>query len=276
MQIGACIDVEALAGYFQNRQNPDGGFCFYSLDESNLNDTCYAVLSLQAIGRKPDNRRVADYLRSYQFADGRFHGVYAAWFVMAALAALDEHCEVDPSGYVLELCKKHRIHETGYIEAQSIFEQTFYLADVLQMLGLEQECRTLGEKLIPYIKEDGSIGAADPGLASTCFGLAILQRAGIPYDDAEKTAGWAREYALTGGGFTKKPLTGLAFMDETYYGLQIFRLLGERPPHEKEMLRFVGGCQNENGGFRRALASGISGFETSYYALESLKVLINV
>ncbi len=68
---------------------------------------------------------------------------------MAALAALDEHCEIDPSGYVLGLCEKHRIHETGYIEAQSIFEQTFYLADVLQMLGLEQECRTLGEKLTP-------------------------------------------------------------------------------------------------------------------------------
>ncbi len=78
------------------------------------------------------------------------------------------------------------------------------------------------------------------------------------------------------GGFTKKPVTGLAFMDETYYGLQIFRLLGQRPPYVKEMLQFVAGCQNENGGFRRALASGIAGFETSYYALESLKVLLNV
>lgn len=65
-------------------------------------------------------------------------------------------------------------------------------------------------------------------------------------------------------------------MDETYYGLQIFRLLGERPPYAEESIRFVAGCQNENGGFRRALASGISGFETSYYALESLRVLLNV
>jgi hypothetical protein len=276
MQFGAYIDVEALARYFQSRQNPDGGFCFHSLDESNPNDTCYAVLSLQAIGRKPGNLRVADYLRSYQSVDGSFRGVYAAWFVVAALAALDEHCAVDPSGYVRELCKKHRIHETGYIESQSIFEQTFYLADVLHMLGLEQECQTPGENLAPYIKPDGSIGAADPGLASTCFGLAILQRADISYDNVEKTAEWACEYALSSGGFTKKPVTGLAFMDETYYGLQIFRLLVRQPPYVKEMLRFVAGCQNENGGFRRALASGIAGFETSYYALESLKVLLNV
>lgn len=50
MQAGSNIDVEALARYFQSRQNPDGGFCFYSLDESNLSDTCYAVLSLHIIG----------------------------------------------------------------------------------------------------------------------------------------------------------------------------------------------------------------------------------
>lgn len=57
------FDVEALARYFQSRQNSDGGFCFYGLDESNLSDTCYAVLSLQIIGRKPDNPRVAGFLR---------------------------------------------------------------------------------------------------------------------------------------------------------------------------------------------------------------------
>jgi hypothetical protein len=276
MQIGTYIDAEALARYFQSRQNPDGGFCFYGLDESNLSDTCYAVLSLCTIGRKPDNDRVADYLRSYQFPDGSFHGIYAAWFTLTALATLGECIEKDPAGYVMTLYKKHRVHEKGYIETESIFEPTFYLADTLHMLGLKQECRAIGEKLVPYVKEEGSIGAANPGLASTYFGLAVLQRAGIHYNNAEKTAGWAGEFALPGGGFTKKPLTGLSFMDETYYGLQIFRLLDERPPYVKEMIQFVAGCQNENGGFRRALASGISGFETSYYALESLKILINV
>ena len=83
-------------------------------------------------------------------------------------------------------------------------------------------------------------------------------------------------YAMPGGGFSKKPYTGLAFMDETYYGLEIFRMLGKRPLYVDETIRFVAGCQNENGGFRRALASGIAGFETSYYALESLRTLLTV
>jgi|AGTN01.3.fsa_nt_gi Uncharacterized protein conserved in archaea len=276
MQIEALIDVEALARYFQTRQNPDGGFCYYSLDESGLSDTCYAVLCLRAIGRNPENDRVADYLRSRQFANGGFHNIYAAWFTLAGLMALGEHVDRDPSEYILAMCKNHQVHEKGYIEAGSSFESTFYLADTLCMLGLKNECKALGKKLIPYIKEDGSIGAANPGLASTYFGLAVLQRAGIPCDNTEKTVAWVRELVLPGGGFSKKPLTRLAFMDETYYGLQIFRLLGAQPPFVDETARFVAGCQNDNGGFRRALASGISGFETSYYALESLKALINI
>ncbi len=276
MQIGALIDANALARYFQTRQNPDGGFCYYSLDESGLSDTCYAVLCLRAIRRNPENDRVADYLRSRQLANGGFRNIYAAWFTLAGLAALGEHVDRDPLEYVLAMCKKHQVHEKGYIEAESSFESTFYLADTLCMLGLKSECKALSEKLTPYIKEDGSIGAVNPGLASTYFGLAVLQRAGIPYDNAEKTTRWACELALHDGGFSKKPLTRLAFMDETYYGLQIFRLLGARPPFVDGMARFVTGCQNDNGGFRRALASGISGFETSYYALESLKVVINI
>ena len=234
------------------------------------------MLTLQIIGRKPDNPRVTDYLRGYQNRDGSFQSVYAAWLVLSALAALGESVDKDTSGYAVSLYRKHRIHETGYIETQSLFEPTYYLADVLHMLDCKQECGALGEKIAPYIKEDGSIGATDPGLASTYYGLAILQRAGIPCNDAEKTAGWACKYALPGGGFTKKPVTGLAFMDETYFGLQIFRLLGERPPYAGEMIRFVARCQNENGGFRRALASGIYGFETSYFALESLRALLNI
>jgi hypothetical protein len=276
MLFGEMIDAEALARYFQSRQNLDGGFCFYSLDESNLSDTCYAVLCLRTIGLKPDNDRVADYLRSYQLADGNFTSIYAAWFTIAALAALGERVDNDPAEYVMALSGKHRIHEKGYIEAESIFEPTFYLADTLCMLGLKHECKALGEKVKSYRKNDGSIGAADPGLASTYFGLTILQRADMLGDGDKEAAVWARNYALADGGFGKKPITGLAFMDETYYGLQIFRTLGVRPPFADSMIRFVAGCQNENGGFRRALASGISGFETSYYALESLKVLINI
>lgn len=50
---GKYFNAEALADYLIRRRNPDGGFCFYSLDESSLNDTFYASLILAALGRTP-------------------------------------------------------------------------------------------------------------------------------------------------------------------------------------------------------------------------------
>ena len=220
---------------------------------------------------------MTDYLRGYQNRDGSFQSVYAAWLVLSALAALGESVDKDTSGYAVSLYRKHRIHETGYIETQSLFEPTYYLADVLHMLDCKQECGALGEKIAPYIKEDGSIGATDPGLASTYYGLAILQRAGIPCNDAEKTAGWACKYALPGGGFTKKPVTGLAFMDETYYRPADFQAAGR-----------TSSVRRRDDTFRRPLpererrlpqGAGVrhlDGFETSYFALESLRALLNI
>jgi hypothetical protein len=58
--------------------------------------------------------------------------------------------------------------------------------------------------------------------------------------------------------------------------LQILRLPCERPPYVKEMIQFVAGCQNENGGFRQVPASNRAEFGTPYYVLESLKVLLNI
>jgi len=39
---------------------------------------------------------------------------------------------------------------------------------------------------------------------------------------------------------------------------------------------FVGSCSVESSGFRWARASGISGFDTSYNAMESLRALVNI
>ncbi|HEY3421952.1 MAG TPA: hypothetical protein VGK13_02255 [Methanocellaceae archaeon] len=54
------IDIEALADYLLSRRNPDGGFWFYSLDETCLNDTFYAVLILDMIDRLPDAQKTVE------------------------------------------------------------------------------------------------------------------------------------------------------------------------------------------------------------------------
>jgi hypothetical protein len=46
--------------------------------------------------------------------------------------------------------------------------------------------------------------------------------------------------------------------------------VNERPRYPQETARFIGQLQNANGGFRRAVDSGISSLENAYYALKAL------
>ncbi|WP_143767012.1 prenyltransferase/squalene oxidase repeat-containing protein [Methanocella conradii] len=271
------INVEALASYILKRRNPDGGFCFYGLDESSLNDAFYAVMVLDLLGRLPTDDRTVEYVRSFQNDDGGFISVYSAWCTLKALKALGASPRHDPGEYLLQRFRSHRIRDDVYIESLSIFESSFYLADMLAMTGRRELCKDIAGDVLRYERGDGSFG--QPGgssLMSTYFALAILGLAGTAPADGEKVANYVRARAVKSGGFSKRPETGLAFMDETYYAVKILEALGEKPDNIRETIGFIAACQNENGGFRRARASGISGFDTSYYAVESLRALINV
>ncbi len=268
------IDARSLADYLLKRRNPDGGFCHYSLDESNLNDTAYAILILDMLGRLPQDDRTVEYVRSIQRADGSYNSPYSAWCALKALKIMGSEPKYGLEEYVRQLLRKHTIPEEVYIERLSIFESSFYLAGILELIGRPGLCDDIAAAVLEYRMPGGSFGRSDPGIISTYHALSILRSAGMPMSEFGDSADFIAARAVVSGGFTKKPLAGLAFMDETYYALMTLEMLGKRPDHIRETIGFVVDCQNENGGFRRARASGISGFNTSYYAVESLRALI--
>jgi hypothetical protein len=63
------------------------------------------------------------------------------------------------------------------------------------------------------------------------------------------------------------------YLDEIHRGLFIMRAVNERPRYPQETAKFIGQLQNANGGFRRAVDSGISRLENAYYAFKALKEL---
>ncbi len=273
---GRYINVESLAEYLLRRRNPDGGFCFYSLDESNLKDTFYAVLILDRLGRLPSDGNTIEFIRSFQDAKGGFYSVDTAWCALKALAVLKAKPRQSTEKYVLGQLRGFRIRTHVYIERLSIFESPYYLAELLALIGRPELCEGIAEDVLGYRKADGSFGGDDPSLASTYHALSILKAAGKPTDEFASAADFVGSCAVESGGLTKRPGTGLAFMDETYYGIMALETLSKKPEHVRETIDFIADCQNENGGFRRARASGISGFDTSYYALESLRALLNI
>jgi hypothetical protein len=265
--LSSYIDVEALAGYITRRRNPDGGYCFYGLDESSLNDTFYAVLILEALGRLPEDGRTPDYVRSFQREDGGFLSVYSAWCALKALKALESRPAADPEKYILSLAEGRVVKDSVYIESLSRFETAFYIAELLSMAGHRELVGNITYEVM--LRPD-----KEPSIIATYYEVGIKSLAGSRIDG--KFAPFILSCAVPSGGFSKKPGTGLAFMDETYFGVESLALLGMAPPNRSETIDFISECQNENGGFRRALASGISAFYASYYALESLRALLKI
>jgi hypothetical protein len=263
-----------LADYLLRRRNPDGGFCYYSLDESNLNDTSYAVLILDLLGGLPQDKKTIDYIRAFQSEDGSFFSPFSAWCVLTTLKVMNVEPEFNPGGYALHLLRERGIRDNVYIERLSIFESSYYLASILTLVGRPELCGIIAKNVLEYRLPDGTFGRGDSSIISTYHALSVLKMAGKPMGNFTDTASYVLSCAVESGGFTKKPLTGLAFMDETYFAVMTLDLLGKRPEHLRETIGFISDCQNDNGGFRRARASGISGFETSYYAVESLRTLI--
>jgi hypothetical protein len=273
---GRYINSEALAAYLLRRRNPDGGFCFYSLDESNLKDTFYAVLILDRLGRLPSDDKTIKFIRSFQDPHGGFYSVDTALCALKALSVLEAEPARDAGEYATGQLKERRILKDVYIERLSIFETSYYIAEMLVLTGHRKLCENIADDVLRYRKADGSFGGDDPSLISTYHALSILEAADKPMGEFAATADYINARAVQSGGFTKKPTTGLAFMDETCYGVMALELLGKKPEYLRETIDFIADCQNENGGFRRARASGISGFDTSYYALESLRALLNI
>jgi hypothetical protein len=275
-QFNRVVDIEALSNYLLSRRNMDGGFCFYGLDESSLNDTFYAVLILDIINKLPEDKKTVEYIASFQMKKLGFTSIYSAWMALKSLKILNESRLNGLDNLVIKLYKSHRIHERVYVESASVFESSYYLADMLSMIGRHGDCGSIADAVLKYRLKDSNFGTIEPTMASTFYALSILHLAGRPMDEYKDAAKFLNACAVGSGGFSKKPDMGLAFMDEIYYAVLSLRLLGLRPALEKKTADFISGCQNENGGFRRALASGISGFDTSYYAMEALRALLNV
>jgi len=217
------IDLDGLTHYLLSRRNPDGGFCFYGLDESGLFDTYHAMLILEAIGRIPDDGKTVEYLQRFQSNDGRFTSPYTATYVMKALSAIGETLLCDPGDYVRNISRSCRIPDTVYIESASIFESVAIVIDLCTMLDMDEPCREIADKVASHVREDGSYGGNDPSLVSTYYAVRILKAGRKALQDPLQTAGWVKSHAIPSGGFAKKPYTGMAFMDETYYAPKYVR-----------------------------------------------------
>jgi len=119
-----------------------------------------------------------------------------------------------------------------------------------------------------YQRPEGGFGVDHASIYSTYNAVQALSFS--PADCLAGVSQWIRRCEWKTGGFSQTPVNTPNYLDEIHRGLSIMQAVNESPRYRQEITRFIGRLQNANGGFRRAVDSGISSLENTYYALKAL------
>lgn len=211
------------------------------------------------------------WLRAFQ-ADN----IYGYFYIIKGLNLCGEKIDDELVNRVLELRKSH----SGFgkvninIEAYSEFDTTYLATEILRDLNIFLDPEPIIGWLLEHHNSDGGFAAGKrSNLMSTFHAVASLYNLGYPVKELNRTLDFVRSCEKYGGGFTLVPDTTLPYLEDTYAGVIILSLLGQRCTYPDATRKLVSGLQNSNGGFRRSIALGISTFEDTYYALSILKRL---
>jgi len=287
LKFASLIDVEELVSYAKIRQNSDGGYSFlrsiYGVEfPSSISETYYAlaILSMlqEGILRK---EKTVEFIRSMQRDDGTFNSPEVAFYTIRSLQLLGEGL---PSTSFAEqfysLLRQRRMMYEGdglsyfssdYDATSSPFRSIYCAVRALRLSGLRVDERDV-DWLADH-EEDGGFGIRRPDITSTYYALGALLGAGYQREKFSRTAQFIETCALNEGGYSSIPHSAPAFVESTYFAVATLGLIGKKTKETRKHIKFLCKLQNGNGGFRRALAGGISTLQNSYFAAKSLTIL---
>ncbi|AEA47525.1 prenyltransferase/squalene oxidase repeat-containing protein [Archaeoglobus veneficus] len=265
------INVERLREFVLSRRNDDGGFTFCKQLPSTLPETFYAVYILTSIGDEvPDKEKLVEFLRNSIRTEP-----YSIFYTLNSLNLLSEKL-LDVSDLLfnrLEKITKVVPREFGS-EIGTTATYSFDMPNVLKgVYILTSSLRLLGKEIPDEVKDfimkfrkNGGFGIASPNLQETYYCVSVL---GNVIERANSVVSFVREHECQGGGFTKVPNGYPPYLEDTYYAVSCFCVLGYDYASEKTA-RYISALQNPDGGFRRSIHGGISSLEYTYYAVASL------
>jgi hypothetical protein len=271
------FDVPRLIGYVESTRSDDGGYCFYRLNESNAADTFYAVYVLTALDRPvPEPELTADFLQQRQGSDGSFQSVYSADYVLRGLDLLGVPPLFDPDDSLHSQLKSTlNIVSQPYYELSNSFLASLGRAVAILALRHDEPSPAVETEVVeavrPYKRPEGGFGVDHASVYSTYNAVQALSF--FLSDSLAGVSQWIRRCEWKTGGFSQTPVNTPNYLDEIHRGLFIMRAVNERPRYPQETAKFIGQLQNANGGFRRAVDSGISRLENAYFALKALMEL---
>ena len=274
------INADAVIRYVEERRHEDGGYCFVSvLDETNINDTYYAIKIYGVFGMEvPEKEKTIEFL--YNSAQLQTAAVAVAMAIegMAVLGARDlaqEKLELLFQKYN-PLEGKFAVGLGGSEEfgTATPLEATYWAVKAMNAAGYkpDDEMKERIREFVMKYKMGDSYGVTHPTTTMTYQALYSLRTLGYRPPKSEHF----RKVEVCGdwGGFTEVPYSLPPYLEPTFYALRGLELQNQRATCIRKHISFIRTLQNPNGGFRRSIELGISNFQNTYRAVASLDVLL--
>jgi len=263
------IDTGRIARYIESCQTEDGGFFFARIPPSGAADTCYAVKSLQLLGREPvDPEAVIGWLRDAARGSlvanpkGVFFLVEAGLVMGISIPELRTWARrldgwVNPEG-------GFGVWQNVDVEVSSELDTTYRSATTMLDLAVEFDYAGVRRFLFRFLNDDGGFGVNGfSTLASTFSAVQILSRLGVLPQELYATVEWLCR---------REAVWDVPYLEHLYWLVSSLNVLGVAVGNRSRARDFALDCQHHGGGFARA-RYGIATLENTHYALEVLSVL---
>jgi len=233
--------------FILSREREEGGFSFAATTPPTLEDTYYAVRSLDMLGTMEICASTSSYIS--QIEADRLSGLRQTYRLLYLLRRLGISPKAE-SG--IRPLNKQRLQDIYY----HILTQ--------ELLGKKPQ---LSESEFKFLQtQNGRLGT----VSEVCKYVIIMRKLGIPFDKS-RYAEWIRKSQWYDGGFGFYPET-TSFLDNVYWALRALHALGSKPSRMEECERFIMQCRAKNGGFGRQ-STTIPSVEYTYYAISSLNII---
>jgi len=259
-----------VINYVVSRQNTDGGYTFVEENDSNAQDTYYALAVLKLLGSPyPRVAKTVEWLRDFGLGS-----IYSQYYVGKALSLCGEELDDRFRKFVTSTiaAKRHFGYIDVYFEVASEFRATLMTLELADLLDIDPGT-DVAQWLLQCMNGDGGFGAhGHSNINSTYYAATSLNLLGFDMKSLKNTVSFLRMCERFYGGFTVVPDSFTPYMEHTYYGVMALDALGENCKFPSQTVNFVRTCQNANGGFARA-DLGISTFENTFQAVSIIRKL---
>ena len=242
------LDPSKVIQYLRDREKENGGFSFAPELYPDIEDTYYAVRTLQLLKADIDRDKTANYLKSIDWKEVGFpRAVYMLLYIHQSLG-------VELPRQLIDLSSKDWSGFAG-LDVQ-------YFSDEIGKL--------LGQPLKPLYSPSSFQFQTNESLQTLRKKVAILLDRDINFDK-QPIIRWVRLSQNGDGGFGFYPET-TSYMENTYCGVEILSMLNSSPAQLDLCRKYILSCQTNQGGFGRAPFS-FPFIESTFHAVSGLLLL---